>query len=109
MNLSGREPVPMRVSEDGRTVEIEQVAAESRAYGFSWVDRDHGFSFTSPSHYLQVALGSSPAGAYLLAVRITDRSTGIESLPAVTPLYRPVATDAHWIDAPRRRSTIVNP
>jgi len=60
-------------------------------------------------HYLQVALGSSPPGAYLLAVRITDRSTGIESLPAVTPLYRPAAMDAHWIDAPRRRSTIVNP
>ena len=60
-------------------------------------------------HYLQVELGSSPPGAYLLAVRITDRSTGIESLPAVTPLYRPEAMDAHWIDAPRRRSTIAIP
>ena len=60
-------------------------------------------------HYLQVELGSSPPGAYLLAVRVTDRSTGIESLPAVTPLYRPEARDAHWVDAPRRRSTIVNP
>jgi hypothetical protein len=60
-------------------------------------------------HYLQVELGSSPPGAYLLAVRITDRSTGITSLPAVTPLYRPAVTNAHWVDAPRRRSTIVNP
>lgn len=60
-------------------------------------------------HYLQVDLESSPAGAYLLAVRATDASSGIESLPAVTPLYRPFERDSHWTDAPRRRSTIVNP
>jgi len=60
-------------------------------------------------HYLRVELGSSPAGAYQLAVRVTDPSTGIESLPAITPLYRPFERDSHWTDAPRRRSTIVNP
>jgi hypothetical protein len=60
-------------------------------------------------HHLRVELGPSAPGAYLLAIRITDRTTGIESLPAVTPLYRPEVRDAHWREAPRRRSTIVNP
>ncbi len=60
-------------------------------------------------HHLRVELGPSDPGAYLLAVRATDRRTGIQSLPAVTPLYRPEVRDAHWREAPRRRSTIVNP
>lgn len=60
-------------------------------------------------HYLRVDLGSSPPGAYILAVRVTDRSTAIESLPAVTPLYRPEVREDQWRDAPRRRSTIVKP
>ncbi len=60
-------------------------------------------------HYLRVELGDSSPGAYLLAVRVTDHMTGIESLPAITPLYRPEVRDAHWEQAPRRRSTIVNP
>jgi hypothetical protein len=60
-------------------------------------------------HHLRIELEESPTGAYLLAVRVTDRLTGIESLPAVTPVYRPAVRDTHWTEAPRRRSTIVNP
>lgn len=60
-------------------------------------------------HHLRVELGASAPGAYLLAVRVVDRGSGVESLPAVTPLYRPAVRNAHWHDAPRRRSTIVNP
>jgi len=60
-------------------------------------------------HHLRVELGDSSPGAYLLAVRVTDRGTGIESLPAVTPLYRPEVREEQWREAPRRRSTIVNP
>jgi hypothetical protein len=43
------------ISEDGKTVSMEQLASDSRAYSFAWVDKSHGFSFTSSSHYLQVA------------------------------------------------------
>ena len=60
-------------------------------------------------HHLRVELGDSSPGAYLLAIRVTDLGTGIESLPAVTPLYRPEVRDENWREAPRRRSTIVNP
>ena len=60
-------------------------------------------------HHLRVELGDSPPGAYLLAVRVTDRITDITSLPAVTPLFFPAERRVHWTEAPRRRSTIVNP
>jgi hypothetical protein len=60
-------------------------------------------------HHLRVELGDSPPGPYLLAVRVTDQASRISSLPAVTPLYRPAGRSLHWTEAPRRRSTIVNP
>ena len=60
LNLAGQDPVPVDISPDGRTVTFEQVASESRAYGFSWVEREHGFTFESPSHYLQVAPDRPP-------------------------------------------------
>jgi hypothetical protein len=51
----------------------------------------------------------TPPGAYLLAVRTTELASGISSLPAITPIYRVAVPDAHWTEAPRRRSTVVNP
>jgi len=60
MNVDGKEPVPMQISDDGLTVSHESVATETRSYHFSWVDRDHGFSFTSLNYYLQVAPDRAP-------------------------------------------------
>lgn len=60
VNLAGQDPITMNISEDGLTVKFEQVASESLAYGFSWVEREHGFSFTSPNNYLQVAPDRPP-------------------------------------------------
>jgi hypothetical protein len=60
-------------------------------------------------HHLRLDLGASPPGAYRLALRVTDVASGITSLPVVTPLYRTEERGAHWKQAPRRRSTIVNP
>ena len=60
VNLAGREPLPMTVSSDGRTVSFELTAADSRAYHFSWVERENGFVFESPSYYLQVAPDRAP-------------------------------------------------
>jgi len=60
INLAGEKPVPLQVSKDGLTVTFEQVATQSQAYGFSWVDREHGYVFTSPNNYLQVAPDRPP-------------------------------------------------
>ncbi|MDT8391221.1 MAG: hypothetical protein RRC34_12010 [Lentisphaeria bacterium] len=60
VTFAGQEPLPLEISEDGRTVTFRQAATESRSYAFSWVERDHGFAFVSPSHYLQVAPDRPP-------------------------------------------------
>ncbi|MFT5410003.1 MAG: hypothetical protein ACI9NC_002730, partial [Verrucomicrobiales bacterium] len=57
---AGGDPQPLEISADGRTVTMAEVAKESRAYSFSWVEKEHGFSFISPNHYLQVAPDQSP-------------------------------------------------
>ncbi len=59
-NPAGEESLPLEVSPDGRIVTMQRVATESRAYSFSWVDREHGFAFTSPRHHLQVAPDQPP-------------------------------------------------
>ena len=53
--------LPLKISSDGRSVTMEQVAAESRAYSFGWVDKEHEFDFSSPRYYLQVAPDQRPS------------------------------------------------
>ena len=60
MMLVGEDPIPLEISKDGRTVSSERLATESRAYVFAWTERGHGFAFTSPNHYLQVAPDRPP-------------------------------------------------
>ncbi len=60
LNLAGAESMPLQISDDGLTVTVERVAAGSMAYSFSWVERDHGFQFASPNHYLQVSPDQPP-------------------------------------------------
>jgi len=60
VTFAGQESAPLEISADGLTVKTECVAAESRAYSFSWVEREHGFAFTSPNQYLQVSPDRSP-------------------------------------------------
>jgi len=57
---TGGNPKTLSISPDGLTVTMQAPATESRAYSFSWVEKDHGFSFTSPNHYLQVAPDVAP-------------------------------------------------
>jgi DNA-binding FrmR family transcriptional regulator len=59
-NPAGGKTQVLDVSPDGRTVTMQQVATQSRAYSFSWVEREHGFSFTGPSHHLQVMPDQRP-------------------------------------------------
>ena len=103
--------VEVRVVADAEANRIFEVGPEEAAFvlRFPSVATADRAGFGVGRHHLRVELGPSPPGAYLLAVRVTDRGTGIQSLPAVTPLYRPEVRDSHWSDAPRRRSTIVNP
>jgi hypothetical protein len=56
----GEEPVALQLSEDGRQVTFAQGVTASSGYSFSWVEKEHGFSFTSPRYYLQVASDQAP-------------------------------------------------
>ncbi len=60
LNRDGEPPRPLKVSADGLHVNMDEVASASRAYSFSWVDKEHGFSFTGPRHYLQVVSDQLP-------------------------------------------------
>ncbi len=53
-------PIPVVISSDGRHVSVSHHASSSRGYKFSWVEKEHGFSFTSPRHHLQVMPDQRP-------------------------------------------------
>ncbi len=57
---AGGETKSLDISQDGLTVSMQQDATQSQAYNFSWVEKEHSFAFTSPSHYLQVAPDQAP-------------------------------------------------
>ena len=59
-SIEGGEPIPLSISDDGLTVEHTMDAAASGAYWFSWIDREHDFSFDTAKHYLQVAPDQVP-------------------------------------------------
>lgn len=60
LHRDGKEPLPLVVTGDGRQVVIEEEVGASRGYSFSWVEKEHGFDFTSPRYYLQVASDQAP-------------------------------------------------
>ena len=55
----GEEPKRLEIAEGSELV-IEEVIDASRGYSFSWVEKEHGFGFTSPRYFLQVASDQSP-------------------------------------------------
>ena len=56
----GDESIEMKVSDKGRIVELESRIADSRGYGFKWIDETHGFEFDSSRYFLQVASDQVP-------------------------------------------------
>jgi len=54
------EDLPLEVGADGRTLSLSESATASRGYSFSWVEDRHGFQFTSPRYFLQVASDQAP-------------------------------------------------
>jgi hypothetical protein len=60
LHRDGADDLPLTVGEDGRTLKLSEAASASRGYSFSWVEKDHGFAFTSPRYFLQVASDQAP-------------------------------------------------
>ncbi len=60
LHRDGKKPLSLEVSNDGRQVIVEEAVEASRGYNFSWVEKEHGFDFTSPRYYLQVASDQAP-------------------------------------------------
>lgn len=56
----GEAPLDLQISEDGLQVTLAEDVSDSRGYSFSWVEKEHGFHFTSPRYFLQVASDQSP-------------------------------------------------
>lgn len=54
------EDLPLEVGSDGRTLTLSEAASASRGYSFSWTEDRHGFHFTSPRYFLQVAADQPP-------------------------------------------------
>ncbi len=59
LNRDGEEPKRLEVA-DGRELVVDEVVDASRGYSFSWVEKEHGFDFTSPRYFLQVASDQAP-------------------------------------------------
>lgn len=56
----GVEDLPLTIGEDGQTLTLGETALASRGYSFSWIEEEHGFDFTSPRYFLQVASDQVP-------------------------------------------------
>jgi len=60
LHRDGVEDLPLEIGKDGRTLTLAETASASRGYSFSWTEADHGFEFTSPRYFLQVASDQAP-------------------------------------------------
>jgi hypothetical protein len=59
-DCEGDQPIPMAISQDGRTVSGTYTVKSSRVYHFSWMEKSQGYAFESPNHFLQVAPDNAP-------------------------------------------------
>jgi hypothetical protein len=60
LHRDGAEDLPLKIGDDGRTLTLSEAATASRGYSFSWTEDQHGFDFTSPRYFLQVASDQAP-------------------------------------------------
>jgi len=60
LNRDGQEPLELEISENGRELLIDELVQASRGYSFSWVEKNHGFEFSSPRYHMQVASDQAP-------------------------------------------------
>ena len=73
LNRDGEEPKRLEIAEGSELV-IEEVVDASRGYSFSWAEKEHGFDFTSPRYFLQVASDQPPR------VELLSPATNINAL-----------------------------
>lgn len=87
----GEEPMKLEVGDGGRKLVIDEAVDASRGYSFAWVEKDHGFEFSSPRYYLQVASDQEPR------VELTSPETNLNAMLG-RPLELAVrANDDHGI------------
>ena len=60
LHRDGADDLPLQIGADGRTLTLSEAATASRGYSFSWTEDRHGFDFTSPRYFLQVASDQAP-------------------------------------------------
>lgn len=60
LHRDGQDPLELKVGDDGRRLVLDEEVDASRGYSFAWVEKEHGFEFTSPRYYLQVASDQAP-------------------------------------------------
>lgn len=60
LQRDGADDLPLEIGADKRTLTLSETATESRGYSFSWTEDRHGFRFTSPRYFLQVASDQPP-------------------------------------------------
>ncbi len=96
LHRDGKEPLPLKVTKGGRQIVIEEQAKASRGYSFSWVEEEHGFNFTSPRYFLQVASDQAPR------VELTSPESNI-----VAMIGRPLSLAARVQDDHGIGSTVV--
>jgi hypothetical protein len=83
--------LPLEIGADGRTLTLTEAASASRGYSFSWIEDGHGFDFTSPRYFLQVASDQAPR------VELTSPGSNLHAMPG-RPLALAVrAQDDHGI------------
>lgn len=56
----GQAPIELTVGSDGKTIAFTEDVPASLGYQFTWVDQEHGYEFTSPRYFLQVAADQAP-------------------------------------------------
>lgn len=56
----GEEPVDLKISDDGLNLAFTADVTASLGYHFTWVDKEHGYDFSSPRYFLQVAADQAP-------------------------------------------------
>ena len=60
LHRDGAEDLKLEVGADRRTLTLSEVASASLGYSFTWIEDRHGFEFTSPRYFLQVASDQAP-------------------------------------------------
>lgn len=93
LHRDGAGDLPLEVGEEGRVLTLSETASASRGYSFSWTEGRHGFDFTSPRYFLQVASDQAPR------VELTSPESNLNAMLG-RPLTLAVrAQDDHGIGA----------